>query len=491
MILTDLTACEALALLEKKEITATELVSAYIAGMAKHKELNAYITETADIAIAGAKAADERRAKDAKPRALDGLPIGVKDSFCTKGTLTTCASKMLYNFIPGYESTATAKLFDAGVAMLGKTNMDEFAMCGTGLTSHFGATKNPYSKAGEFLISAGSSSGSAAAVASGMCIAATGTDTGGSTREPASFCGVVGLKPSYGRVSRYGVAAMASSLDTVGIITRDVADAALFLKHMAGRDDRDPTSAPREVPDYMKSLNQPVKGLKIGVVKEFKNDQIDPEVAAGLENSIALLKAQGAEVVEISLPHSLVAMTVYNVIFSEMYSNMSRYDGVRYGFRAEGPFASLDDMYMKTRGQGFGKNAKRRIILGSTVMNEKYLEPLFFKAQKVRRLIANDFSAAFASVDVILTPTMPIPAPPRTSPLIVNDSYGTWFDMVALVNLAGLPAISLPAAKTASGLPIGVQLIGKAFDEPTIIKAAHALEKAAKFDNRPSTLMGA
>ncbi|MDR1009457.1 MAG: Asp-tRNA(Asn)/Glu-tRNA(Gln) amidotransferase subunit GatA [Rickettsiales bacterium] len=489
MTLTDLTVMEALGLLAKKEISAADLTYAHIENMAAQRGLNAYITETAELAIAAAKESDGRRALS-KPRGLDGIPLGIKDLFCTKGVRTTASSKMLENFVPEYESTVTERLFGAGGIMLGKTALDEFAMGSTTLTSYFGPVKNPYSREGEFLVPGGSSGGSAAAVAAGIAMAATGTDSGGSIRQPASFCGLVGLKPTYGRVSRYGVVAYASSFDCPGMITRDVADNALLTRIIAGRDERDGTSAPKEVPDYSAVLGESIKGLKVGIPVEYKSDDLNPEVQKLWDKTVADLRSLGAEVVEVSLPHTKYAMAVYYIIApAEASSNLARYDGVKYGYRAKGPFSSLDEMYEQTRTEGFSAEVRRRLLVGATILTEEFYERSFLKAMKVRRLLVQDFDEAFKKVDVILTPTAPGPAFSKDAKMTPIE---VWLSDVYTVvaNLTGLPGISVPAGLSSGGLPLGMQLIGRAFEEDRLYRTAWHIEKAAGLDNRPSKVGG-
>lgn len=489
MKLTDLTIKQAKDLLKKKEISAVELTKAYIENMSKYKNLNAFVTETPEIALESAKIADDNIAKD-KARELEGIPLAIKDLYCTKGVRTTASSKMLENFVPEYESTVSKKLLDAGISMLGKTSMDEFAMGSTNLTSYFGEVKNPYKRNGEDLVPGGSSGGSASAVASGMAMAATGSDTGGSIRQPSSFCGLVGMKPTYGRASRYGMVAFASSLDCPGPITRTVADSALFLKVISGLDEKDPTTAPREVIDWTEVLGQSIKGLKVGIPAEYKSDKLNPEVQKLWDERAEDLKKLGAEVVEISLPHTKYSLPVYYIIApAEASSNLSRYDGVKYGYRTSSPFKSLDEMYELTRTEGFGAEVKKRLLIGSTILTEEFYERSYLKALKTRRLICNDFDEAFKQVDVILTPSTTGAAFSKNDKLSPLDIYLNDVYTVGS-SLAGLPSISIPVGKDKNGLPLGLQVIGRKFDEATVYKFAYQIEFISQFDNTPSKVMG-
>ncbi len=489
MKLTDLTISQAKNLLDKKEISAVELTKEYIDNMEKFRFLNTYVTETPEIAIEQAKIADDNIAKD-KARALEGIPMAIKDLFCTKGVRTTASSKMLENFVPQYESTVSQKLLDAGITMLGKTSMDEFAMGSTNLTSYFGEVKNPYKRNGEDLVPGGSSGGSASAVASGMAMAATGSDTGGSIRQPASFCGVVGIKPTYGRASRYGIVAFASSLDVPGVIARSVRDNALLLNVISGKDEMDPTTAPREVPDFTKVLGESIKGLKVGIPLEYKSDKLNPEVQKLWEQRSEDLQSLGAEIVDISLPLTKFSLPVYYIIApAEASSNLARYDGVKYGYRTDKPFSSLDEMYELTRTEGFGAEVKKRLIIGSTILTEEFYEKSYLKALKTRRLICNDFDEAFKKVDVILTPSTTGPAFSKNDKLSPMDIYLNDIYTVG-ASLAGLPAMSIPVGYDKNNLPLGLQLIGKRFDEEMVFRFAHHIEDISKFDNTPSKVMG-
>ncbi|MBF0248380.1 MAG: Asp-tRNA(Asn)/Glu-tRNA(Gln) amidotransferase subunit GatA [Alphaproteobacteria bacterium] len=487
--LTDLTIRGALDGLAAKEFSAAELAEAHIQAMEAGRDLNAFITETPEIALERARESDNRRAKGDALGAMDGVPIAMKDLFCTEGVLTTAASHILDGFTPPYESTVSANLRSAGAVMLGKANLDEFAMGSANITSYYGPVKNPWKAtdgkdAGKDLVPGGSSGGSAAAVSGGMAVAATGTDTGGSIRQPASFCGIVGLKPTYGRCSRWGVIAFASSLDQAGPMTKTVEDAAIMLGAMAGHDPKDSTSAPMAVPDFAAALSGDVKGLKIGIPKEYRMDGMDPEIQALWDQGVNWLKAAGCEIKDVSLPHTKYALAAYYIVApAECSANLARYDGVRYGLRIPGD--SLDDMYMNTRGEGFGHEVQRRILIGTYALSSGYYDAYYIKAQKVRTLIANDFKAAFEDVDVILTPTAPTPAfalgEKQEDPvaMYLNDVF------TVPTSLAGLPGISVPAGLSKSGLPLGLQLIGRAFDEETLLRAAHAVELAAAFNHKP------
>jgi len=479
--LLDKTIASALDGLAKKEFTAVELTDAYIAQAEKTRALNAFITETFELAREGAKASDARRAAG-KAGALDGIPIGIKDLFCTEGTLTTAASHILDGFVPQYESTISGKLKAAGTISLGKLNLDEFAMGGANLNSYYGPARNPWDPT---LVPGGSSGGSAAAVSARAVLAATGTDTGGSIRQPGAYCGIVGLKPTYGRCSRWGIVAFASSLDQAGPMARTVEDAAIMLGTMAGFDPKDSTSANVAVPDFRKALTGDIRGLKVGVPKEYRVDGMNPEIVALWDQGVAWLKAAGAEIVEISLPHTKHALATYYVLApAEASSNLARYDGVRYGLRVPGE--SLDDMYEQTRAAGFGAEVRRRILIGTYVLSAGYYDAYYLKAQKVRALVARDFAQAFEKVDVLLTPTAPTAAfaiegaPEDPVAMYLNDVF------TVPASLAGIPGINVPAGLSQGGLPLGLQILGKAFDEETVIRAAGVLEASAAFTAKPS-----
>lgn len=479
--LTELTVHETLDGLKDKEFSAVELTSEYIKEMEDKKALNAYVLETPEIALNQAKKADSRYGVGAA-RALEGIPMGIKDLFCTKGIRSTACSHILDGFVPEYESTVTEKLFAAGAVCLGKLNMDEFAMGGSNETSYYGPVINPWQQE-KNLVAGGSSGGSAAAVAANICAAATGTDTGGSIRQPSAFCGVTGIKPTYGRCSRYGIMAFASSLDQAGPIAKDVKDCALLLNVMSGYDEKDSTSINLAVPDFTKVLGQSVKGLKVGIPAEYRPEGLNEEISAYWDKGIEMLKNAGAEIVNISLPHTKYALATYYIIApAEASSNLARYDGLRYGLRIPGEH--LDNMYINTRTEGFGKEVKRRIMIGTYVLSAGYYDAYYLKAQKVRRLIRDDFVKAFEKCDVILTPTAPTAAFPIGDKSMQENPINMWLNDVftVSVNLAGLPALSLPIGLSAEGLPLGLQLIGKAFDEETVFKAASVIETEAKFE---------
>ncbi len=479
--LNTLTVHETLDGLNKKEFSAVELAEEYIKEAEAARRLNAYVLETPEAALSKAAESDQRYAAG-NPRPLEGIPLGIKDLFCTEGIRTTACSHILDGFIPPYESTVTARLFDAGASCLGKLNMDEFAMGGSNETSYYGPVVNPW-KAEKKLVPGGSSGGSAAAVAANICAAATGTDTGGSIRQPAAFCGVSGIKPTYGRCSRYGIMAFASSLDQAGPIAKDVRDCALLLNVMAGYDAKDSTSVKMDVPDFTKVLGQSVKGLKVGIPAEYRPAGLNPEIAAYWDKGIEMLKNAGAEIVDISLPHTKYALAVYYIIApAEASSNLARYDGLRYGLRVPGEH--LDDMYVNTRTAGFGTEVKRRVMIGTYVLSAGYYDAYYLKAQKVRRLIRDDFMRAFERCDVILTPTAPSAAFAIGDKSMTDDPINMWLNDVftVSVNLAGLPAMSLPIGLSGDGLPLGLQVIGRAFDEETVFKTAAVIEKEAKFE---------
>ena len=481
--LTKLTITEALKGLKEKKFSAVELTKEYLNKMESCRELNAYVLETPEKALEQAKAADEKY-KNGTNGALEGIPLGIKDLFCTRGIRTTACSHILDGFVPPYESTVTQKLLGAGAVFLGKLNMDEFAMGGSNETSFYGPAVNLWSK-DKKLVAGGSSGGSAAAVAANICAAATGTDTGGSIRQPSAFCGVTGIKPTYGRCSRYGIIAFASSLDQAGPIAKDVRDCAVMLKNMAGHDVRDSTSAKAEVPDFEKFIGMDVRGMKIGIPAEYRPDGLNAEIAAVWDRGIEMLKARGADIVDISLPHTKYALATYYIIApAEASSNLARYDGLRYGLRVPGEH--LDNMYINSRTEGFGKEVKRRIMIGTYVLSAGYYDAYYLKAQKVRRLIRDDFVKAFEKCDVILTPTAPTPAFPIGDKSMLENPINMYLNDVftVSVSLAGLPAMSLPAGLSAEGLPLGLQVIGKAFDEGSVFKTASALEEDIKFERK-------
>jgi aspartyl-tRNA(Asn)/glutamyl-tRNA(Gln) amidotransferase subunit A len=476
--LTNLTIAEARAKLKAREISAVELTESYISAIEKAKTLNAYVAETPDQARAMAKISDAKLAKG-EGGALEGIPLGIKDLFATKGVHTQACSHILDGFKPGYESTVTQNLWDAGAVMLGKLNMDEFAMGSSNETSYYGGVTNPWRRnnSNAALVPGGSSGGSATAVAAHICAAATATDTGGSIRQPAAFTGTVGIKPTYGRVSRWGTVAFASSLDQAGPITRDVRDAAIMLRAMASVDDRDTTSVDLPVPDYEKAIGKSIKGLRIGIPKEYRPDGLSAEINAVWDKGAQWLKEQGAEIVEISLPHTKYALPAYYIVApAEASSNLARYDGVRYGLRVPGD--DLIDTYEKTRAKGFGKEVQRRVLIGTYVLSAGYYDAYYVKAQKVRTLIKQDFDKAWEKVDVVLTPATPSAA---FAPGEITDPVQMYLNDIftVTVNMAGLPGIAVPAGLSSEGLPLGLQLIGKPFDEETLFQTAHVIEQAA------------
>jgi aspartyl-tRNA(Asn)/glutamyl-tRNA(Gln) amidotransferase subunit A len=478
MSLTTLTISDACAKLKSKEFSALELTDAYLAAMEKARTLNAYIKETPEQARLMAKASDERiRVGTAGP--LEGIPLGIKDLFATKGFHTQACSHILDGFKPTYESTVTSNLFRDGAVMLGKLNMDEFAMGSSNETSYYGPVTNPWRRKGSnaSLVPGGSSGGSASAVAAHICAGATATDTGGSIRQPAAFTGTVGIKPTYGRCSRWGIVAFASSLDQAGPIAKDVRDAAILLKSMASIDPRDTTSVDLPVPDYEAALGKPIKGLRVGIPKEYRPDGLPAEIDALWNKGAQWLKEQGAEIVEISLPHTKYALPAYYIVApAEASSNLARYDGVRYGLRVPGD--DLIDTYERTRAAGFGREVQRRILIGTYVLSAGYYDAYYVRAQKVRTLIKRDFDEAWNKVDVVLTPATPSAA---FAPGEITDPLQMYLNDVftVTVNMAGLPGIAVPAGITEAGLPLGLQLIGKPFDEETLFQTAFAIEQAA------------
>jgi aspartyl-tRNA(Asn)/glutamyl-tRNA(Gln) amidotransferase subunit A len=486
--LTNLTIGEALKKLENKDISAKELTEAHIAKMDEFKSLNAFIVETQDKALEMAAASDEKYAKGEQGD-LEGIPLGIKDLFCTNGVQTTAASHILEGFVPHYESTVTSKLFADGAVMMGKLNLDEFAMGSANVTSYFGNVINPWKRDGDDtdLVPGGSSGGSSAAVAARMVMGATGTDTGGSIRQPAAFTGIAGIKPTYGRCSRWGVVAFASSLDQPGVFARNVEDCAILLKSSSGHDPKDSTSAKKEVPDFPSLMSGNVKGLKIGIPKEYRMEGMPEEITKLWEQGMEWLKAEGAEIVDISLPHTKYALPTYYIIApAECSSNLARYDGVKYGLRVEGE--NLIDQYERTRAEGFGDEVKRRIMIGTYVLSAGYYDAYYVKAQKLRRLIYNDFQDAFGQVDAILTPTAPSAAfgigENEDDPIkmYLNDVF------TVPTSLAGLPGMSVPAGLDSKGLPLGLQIIGKPWDEAMVFNVSRALERCANFSAMPKSV---
>ncbi|MEQ1614972.1 MAG: Asp-tRNA(Asn)/Glu-tRNA(Gln) amidotransferase subunit GatA [Hyphomicrobiaceae bacterium] len=483
--LTKLTLADARDGLKKKQFTSVELTSAFNDAIAAgNAALNAYVLTTPEHALAQAKESDKRIAAG-KAGALEGLALGIKDLYATKGVRTTACSKILDGFTPTYESTVTQNLWDAGAVMLGKLNNDEFAMGSSNETSAFGNVVNPWrrkSKSGAIsndkLVPGGSSGGSSAAVAADMCLAATATDTGGSIRQPAALTGTVGIKPTYGRCSRWGIVAFASSLDQAGPIAKTTRDAAILLKAMASHDPKDSTSVDAPVPDYEAEIGKSIKGLRIGVPKEYRVDGMSPEIEALWQNGIAWLKDAGATIHDISLPHTKYALPAYYIVApAEASSNLARYDGVRYGLRVPG--RDVTETYENTRAAGFGKEVRRRILIGTYVLSAGYYDAYYLKAQKVRTLIKRDFDEAWNTVDCVLTPTTPSPA--FAAGEKSGDPLAMYLEDIftVTVNMAGLPGISVPAGLSSQGTPLGLQLIGKPFDEGTLFRAAQAIESAA------------
>ena len=476
--LTSLTIAAAREGLRKKEFSTVELTEAYIAAIEKARILNAYIVETPDKARAMAKASDAKLTKG-EGGALEGIPLGIKDLYATKGIHTQACSHILDGFKPTYESTVTENLWRDGAVMLGKLNMDEFAMGSSNETSYYGNVINPWRRknSNAALVPGGSSGGSASAVAAHICAAATATDTGGSIRQPAAFTGTVGIKPTYGRCSRWGIVAFASSLDQAGPIARDVRDAAIMLKSMASVDPKDTTSVDLPVPDYEKAIGKSIKGLRVGIPKEYRADGMSPEIEALWDKGAQWLKEQGAEIVEISLPHTKYALPAYYIVApAEASSNLARYDGVRYGLRVPGD--DIVDMYENSRAAGFGPEVQRRILIGTYVLSAGYYDAYYVRAQKIRTLIKRDFELAWNKVDVVLTPATPSPA---FAPGEISDPVQMYLNDIftVTVNMAGLPGIAVPAGVSKDGLPLGLQLIGKAFGEETLFTAAAAIEQVA------------
>ncbi|UNK36874.1 Asp-tRNA(Asn)/Glu-tRNA(Gln) amidotransferase subunit GatA [Shinella sp. H4-D48] len=481
--LTRLTIAEAREKLSAKEIKAVELTDAYLSAIeAANPAINAYVAVTPERAREMAKASDARIA-EGKAGALEGIPLGIKDLFATEGVHTQACSHILDGFKPQYESTVTQNLWNDGAVMLGKLNMDEFAMGSSNESSYYGAVKNPWRANGSNadLVPGGSSGGSAAAVAAFLCGGATATDTGGSIRQPAAFTGTVGIKPTYGRCSRWGIVAFASSLDQAGPIARDVRDAAILMKSMASVDAKDTTSVDRPVPDYEASLGQSLKGMRIGIPREYRVDGMPDEIEALWQQGIAWLKDAGAEIVDISLPHTKYALPAYYIVApAEASSNLARYDGVRYGLRVDGK--DIVDMYEKTRAAGFGTEVKRRIMIGTYVLSAGYYDAYYLQAQKVRTLIKRDFELVFnAGVDAILTPATPSSAFGIADEELASDPVKMYLQDIftVTVNMAGLPGLSVPAGLDHKGLPLGLQLIGKPFDEESLFRTAHVIEQAA------------
>ena len=484
--LTDLTVAQMRDGLKAKSFSAVELTEAHIRAVEAARALNAFIVETPELALEQARAADAAiAAGNAGP--LAGIPLGIKDLFCTKGVQTTAASKILEGFVPTYESTVSGNLLRDGAVTLGKLNLDQFAMGSSNETSAFGNVLNPYRGAnGEHLVPGGSSGGSSSAVAARIVAAATGTDTGGSIRQPAAFTGISGIKPTYGRCSRWGVVAFASSLDQAGPMARTIEDCAILLKSMCGFDPKDSTSLNLPVPDFEKALTGDVRGLRVGIPKEYRVDGMPAEIEKLWQQGMDWLKAAGAEIVEISLPHTRYALPTYYIVApAEASSNLARYDGVRYGQRVAPENGSLIDMYEATRAAGFGREVKRRIMIGTYVLSAGYYDAYYVKAQRLRTLIAQDFENAYQHCDVILTPTAPSAAFAFGSKS--DDPLSMYLNDVFTVpaSLAGLPALSVPAGVDADGLPLGLHLIGRKLDEETVLKVGHVIEQAAQFSAKP------
>jgi len=477
---TDLTIAEARAALDRKELSATELAEAHLDAIDKANEaLNAFVLVTPERALEAAKEGDKRIAKG-EARALEGIPLGIKDLFATKGVRTTACSHILDGFTPTYESTVTANMWSAGAVMLGKLNNDEFAMGSSNETSYYGPAVNPWQRQGSNakLVPGGSSGGSSAAVAARLCMGATGTDTGGSIRQPAAVTGTVGIKPTYGRCSRWGIVAFASSLDQAGPVARSVEDAAILLKAMASHDPKDTTSVDVPVPDYAAAVSKGVKGLTVGIPKEYRIEGMAAEIDTLWQQGVKWLEQAGAKIKPVSLPHTKYALPSYYIVApAEASSNLARYDGVRYGLREPGN--DVLSLYENTRAAGFGQEVKRRILIGTYVLSAGYYDAYYLKAQKVRTLIKRDFDQAFQEVDVILTPTTPSPA------FALGEKSGDPVEMylndifTVTVNMAGLPGLSAPAGLSSEGTPLGLQLIGKPFDEETLFRTARVIEEAA------------
>lgn len=478
----EMTVSELLKALAAGETTSEELTRAYLDRIAAlNGELNAYITVCEDSAIAQAREADAQRAAGSTAPLL-GIPIAHKDLFCTEGVLTTSGSKILHNFVSPYDATVVERLREAGAVMLGKTNMDEFAMGSSNESSYYGAARNPWDTN---KVPGGSSGGSAAAVAADLCAMATGTDTGGSIRQPAAFCGVTGIKPSYGRVSRWGMIAYASSLDQAGPITKSAEDAALLLNVMAGADDKDSTSLTMPKEDFTRDLNAPLTGLRIGLPKQYFTEQLNPAIADAIRTAVGEMEKLGAVVKEIELPNSELALSAYYVIApAEASTNLSRFDGVRYGYRCENP-KDLEDLYKRSRSEGFGEEVKRRIMIGTYALSAGYYDAYYRKSQKIRRLVKEDFAQAFANVDVIIGPTTPSPAFGLDS---IKDSVTMYLEDIYTIalNLAGLPGISVPAGFV-DGLPVGMQIIATDFAEAKLLNVAHQYQQVSDWHSRKPT----
>ena len=483
----DLNLLDARDLLAKKEISSHELTKTYLDNIKKGEKLNCYNTVATEQALAEAEKSDLRRKEGNHKSPFDGIPIGIKDLFCTNNIRTTASSRILSNFVPTYESTVTQNCIDAGLINLGKLNCDEFAMGSTNKTSYFGSVINPWQSLNSDakLVPGGSSGGSAAAVAADLCVASLGTDTGGSIRQPASLTGTVGLKPTYGRVSRWGIVAFASSLDQAGPITKTVEDAAVLLEIISGHDEKDSTSSIKDKENFFQNLNNSVKGIKIGIPKEFESDDLPVSTQKAWDECKQLLQSNGAQIVDISLPHTMDALPTYYIIApAEASSNLARYDGVKYGIREEGK--NLIEMYEETRSIGFGDEVKRRILIGTYVLSSGYYDAYYIKAQKVRSLIKKDFNEAFQNVDAILTPSTPSTAfaienePDDPVQTYLNDIF------TVPVNLAGIPAISIPFANDENNLPIGLQIITNSFEEQKLLNIAKNIQDTINYSHKPN-----
>ncbi|MBV8575681.1 MAG: Asp-tRNA(Asn)/Glu-tRNA(Gln) amidotransferase subunit GatA [Acetobacteraceae bacterium] len=493
-MLTGLSIAQARDGLRRREFSARELTVAHLDAIeALNPRLNAYITVMQDAALRRAEAADAVRARDDESQPLAGIPLAIKDLFCTAGVRTTAGSRILERFVPPYESTVTANLLRDGAVFLGKANLDEFAMGSSNMTSAFGPVENPWKRRQDntaVLVPGGSSGGSAAAVAARLALGSTGTDTGGSIRQPASFCGIPGIKPTYGRCSRWGTVAFASSLDQAGPFARTVEDCAILLRSMAGHDLKDSTSADVPVPDFEAACRRSIRGLRIGVPREYRGEGMPGEIEALWQQGLAWLRDAGAQTVEVSLPHTKYGLATYYIVApAEASSNLARYDGVRFGLRADGE--DLRDLYERTRGEGFGVEVKRRVLMGTYVLSAGYYDAYYLRAQKVRALILKDFTEAFAHVDALLTPTAPSAAFAQGENM--DDPVKMYLNDVFTVppSMAGVPGMSIPAGLDVNGLPLGLQVIGRPFDEETVFAVAAALEKAADFTALPAIRAGA
>jgi aspartyl-tRNA(Asn)/glutamyl-tRNA(Gln) amidotransferase subunit A len=492
MTLTDLTLAQARDGLRARDFTSRALTEAHLAAIeALNPRLNAYVTVTAEQALAQADAADAALDRGAQAP-LTGVPLAIKDLFCTAGVRTTAGSRILGPFVPPYESTVTANLLRDGAVFLGKANMDEFAMGSSNMTSAYGAVENPWKRRQDgdaVLVPGGSSGGSASAVAARLALGATATDTGGSIRQPASFCGIAGIKPTYGRCSRWGVVAFASSLDQAGPVARTVQDCAILLGSMAGFDPKDSTSADRPVPDFAAACGRGVRGLRIGVPKEYRSDGMPGEIEALWHQGLGWLREQGAEIVDVSLPHTRYGLATYYIVApAEASSNLARYDGVRFGLRHDG--GDLTELYERTRAEGFGEEVRRRVLIGTYVLSAGYYDAYYVRAQKLRALILRDFTDAFRTVDALVTPTTPSSAFAQGEKS--DDPIKMYLNDVFTVpaNMAGIPGMSVPAGLDANGLPLGLQVLGRPFDEATVFAVAAAIERAAGFDHLPTLRAG-